>query len=234
MFVTRIAVSQSNYLPWPGYFDLIRQVDTFVFYDIVQYTKNDWRNRNKIKSANGIQWITVPVLHSDLNQSIDSIKIASPHWKKKHWNTIFQAYSKSPYFYQYSDFFADIYNRDWDNLSELNKLLTVAICDFLNIKTKFICSSAMKLQGDRNQRLLQICQLLDAKAYISGPAASSYLDTAIFGAQNIKVEWMNYSNYGPYKQQYGDYISGTSIIDLLLNEGPNSSLFLTGYTHDSF
>src|SRR5258706_8963894 len=122
-----VAVLQSNYLPWKGYFDIIHDADLFIFYDDVQYTKNDWRNRNRIKAANGTHWITVPA-GTNLNRLICEVQLDDPGWAKKHWNSISQTYSKAPYFNLYKDFFVDTYRgRSWHSLSELNQFLIVNI-----------------------------------------------------------------------------------------------------------
>src|SRR5579864_7157911 len=104
----RAAVLQSNYIPWKGYFDIIHDVDVFVFYDDVQYTKNDWRNRNRIKTAGGVQWLTVPT-GSDINRRICDVSLPDPNWTRKHWRTLHQAYSHAPHFHRYESFLSEIY-----------------------------------------------------------------------------------------------------------------------------
>jgi hypothetical protein len=230
--VTTIAVSQSNYIPWKGFFDLIQSSDIFVFYDSVQYTKNDWRNRNVIKTSNGLVWLTVPVHQKSLNQTINSVEIAGSHWAKKHWKAISQNYSKTAHFDQYSDYFAEIYLSKWLTLSELNQELIIGICNFLGVKTRFLKSEKYHLQGDKNQRLIQLCKELNADTYLSGPAAKSYIDPKMFEQAGVKLNWMNYSGYMPYQQLYGAYESSVSILDLLFNEGPNAIQYIKGRVND--
>jgi hypothetical protein len=231
--MTTIAISQSNYIPWKGYFDLIQSSDIFVFYDSVQYTKNDWRNRNVIKTSNGLIWLTVPVHQKTLNQAINTVEIVGPYWAKKHWKAITQSYSKSMFFNQYSDYFADIYLREWLTLSMLNEELIVGICNLMGIETTFLRSEEFQLQGDKNQRLIQICKELNADTYLSGPAAKSYIETKRFEQAGVKLKWMDYSGYMPYQQLYGAYESSVSILDLLFNEGPNAIQYIKGRVNDS-
>jgi hypothetical protein len=230
--MTTIAISQSNYLPWKGYFDLIQSSDIFVFYDSVQYTKNDWRNRNVIKTSNGLVWLTVPVHQKSINQTINSIEIAGSHWAKKHWKAITQSYSKSMFFNQYSDYFADIYSSKWLSLSELNQNLLMDICKLLGIEATFIRSESFQLHGDKNQRIIQICKELEADTYLSGPAAKSYIEPKIFEQAGVELKWMDYSGYIPYQQLYGGYESFVSILDLLFNEGPNAIQYIKGRIND--
>jgi len=224
--MTKVAICQSNYIPWKGYFDLIRQADVFVFYDIVQYTKNDWRNRNKIKTPNGPHWLTIPVLHKSLDQRIEEVEIANSLWKEKHWKTIKQNYSKSPYFSCYEDIFFTEYQKEWSNLSTLNQAMIVRICSLLGIETTLLSASTMDLPEDRIQRLISICKMFNASEYISGPAAKSYLDVDLFKRHGIDVRWMDYNNYKVYNQLYEPFDHYVSILDLLFNTGPSALDYL--------
>lgn len=231
--MTTVVISQSNYLPWRGYFDLIKNADVFVFYDTAQYTKNDWRNRNIIKTSRGLKWLTVPVSQTCSKQSIDSIRVAGSHWQKKHFQTIKQSYAKAKYFDQYADFVAGIYKKNWTHLSELNQELLISISKILKLNTKFVKSKNMTLEGDRNQRLIQVCQNFSASVYLSGPSAKSYLDVSSFHHHGIDVNWMNYSGYRPYNQLHGEYEQNVSILDLLFNLGPNAVDYIDGEFNDS-
>ena len=224
----KVVVLQSNYLPWKGYFDLIRQADLFIFYDDVQFTKNDWRNRNKIKTPQGSEWISIPC-GANLKRLINEVKIKDSGWQEDHWNRICLGYSKSEYFGLYKDFFEDFYlKRKWESLSELNQYLIVSIArKFLNLTTEFQNSTSYSLSGVRLNRLLDLLKKADATTYISGPSAKSYISDDAFRNENIKIDWMNYSDYPEYHQQFPPFVHDVSIIDLLFNEGPQAIRYLS-------
>src|SRR5699024_1846794 len=155
----KIAILQSNYIPWKGYFDLINLVDEFVIFDEAQFTKNDWRNRNKLKTSQGIQWITIPVLQESLEQKIKNTKISNTNWNIKHCRTMSQSYSKRKYFSDYKDIFEDVYlNGKEENLSKSNYKFIVAINYILDIKTKIRWSSEFALLEGQTEKLLSICK----------------------------------------------------------------------------
>ncbi|WP_432772927.1 WbqC family protein [Francisella salimarina] len=173
----KIAILQSNYIPWKGYFDIINMVDEFILYDDVQYTKNDWRNRNKIKTPQGLQWLTIPVYQKNLEQKINETQIAKSNWCKKHWNTILNNYSKSNHFKSYKDILEDFYmNCNESYLSEINYKLITIINQILDIKTKIRWSHEFELECGQTERLLSICKQCNADVYLSGPAAKDYFD----------------------------------------------------------
>ncbi|HNN86275.1 MAG TPA: WbqC family protein [Pseudomonadales bacterium] len=221
----RVAILQSSYIPWKGYFDIIASVDEFVLYDSVQYTK-DWRNRNKIKTPNGPQWLTIPV-HHKFSNLIQDVHTTNTTWKKDHWKSIQRNYSKSKHFSEIKDHVESLYEQcHHTRLSDINRYFLSHICEMIGINTPITDSSQYKHEGDRNQKLLMICQAAGADTYLSGPAAKQYLDVDLFAKNNIQVEWMDYSNYLPYTQPWGDFIHEVSIIDLLFNEGDNAIRFM--------
>jgi len=222
--MTKIAILQSNYIPWRGYFDIISKVDSFVIYDEVQYTKNDWRNRNQIKTLSGPLWLTIPVKQTSLNQKIYETEVVNQLWRRKHLNSIRSNYSKAPFFKEYFDFIANLYNGNEMLLSEINLKFIKGFCDILNIKTNLIDSRELKLEGDKNQRLINACHKLNATSYLSGKTAQCYLDEYLFVKNNIKLEWMDYSHLTEYHQLYPPYNVGVSIIDTILNIG-NKNIF---------
>ncbi|MFA7381833.1 MAG: WbqC family protein [Desulfurivibrionaceae bacterium] len=225
----KIAILQSNYIPWKGYFDLIGSVDEFVLYDDMQYTKNDWRNRNLIKTPNGPAWLTIPVRQETLSQTIRETRIANPLWHKQHWKTISQNYAKAAHFKEYKDFFAELYLGATEvYLSEINRKFLLAINGLLGITTTIRCSSEFVLAPGKSERLLALCRELGATSYLSGPAARDYLDTALFASAGISVEWMDYSGYPEYPQLFPPFAHGVSIVDLLFNEGANAPKFMKG------
>jgi len=226
----KIAILQSNYIPWKGYFDLINMVDEFILYDEVQYTKNDWRNRNRIQTRQGVQWITISIRHKHLSQLIKDTKITDRKWGKKHWTTIKQNYSKATYFKDYQDIFEALYlNSDEKFLSEINYKFIVAICNILGITTKIRWSSEFKLVDGQTEKLLGICKDCNADIYLSGPAAKSYFDEALAQKENIKVEWMDYSGYPEYRQRFEPFVHGVTILDLIFNEGSNATKFMKSF-----
>lgn len=226
----KTAILQSNYIPWKGYFHLIQSVDTFVVYDSVQFTKNDWRNRNRLILNGTANWITIPVRHQNLNQTIRDTKVANPKWASKHWKTIQQAYSKAPYFNDFSDKIAESYVQlsSETKLTEINLTLIRLICEILNIKTEIITDDQFDLPDDRLERLITICKKTNASTYLSGPAAKSYVDTRKFNESGISLEWMNYDKYRPYKQLSTDFDHNVSILDLLFCNGPEFQTYIRG------
>lgn len=227
--MSRVAVLQSNYIPWKGYFHLIKEVDFFVFYDDVQFTKNDWRNRNIIKTPQGLKWISIPVGKS-IKRLHSEVKTNDSTWQRSHYDQILAAYNLSPYFSFYKDFLFEVYcRRKWTNLSELNQYLIKHIStEFLNLKTKFLDSRDYKLNGHKQDRLLDLLQQLDAKFYLSGPSAQAYLDQQEFKARNIELAYINYNNYPIYEQLYPPFTHSVSILDLLMMKGPGASKFIWG------
>ena len=226
----KIAILQSNYIPWKGYFDLINMVDEFIFYDEVQYTKNDWRNRNKIKTPQGIQWLTIPVRQESLDQKIKDTKISDKKWNIKHWRTISQNYSKSKYFKDYKDIFEELYLKcDEEYLSQINYKFITTINEILEIKTKLRWSSEFELVDGQTEKLLGICKDCNADIYLSGPAAKDYFNEDLAKQENIKVEWMDYSGYKEYEQLNSPFEHGVSILDLIFNQGANAKEFMKSF-----
>ncbi len=226
----RVAVVQSNYIPWKGYFDVVRNVDLFVFYDDVQYTKFDWRNRNRIKTEQGSQWLTIPV-GTDTRRTIRAVQMADPHWQQQHWRKISHNYSRARHYRRYSEFFRDIYlGRRWRNLSELNQFLIRSIArDFLGIDTEFANSHDYAPAGAKLDRLLDILAKVEATHYVSGPAGGNYIDPARFEEAGIELLWHSYSGYPEYEQLFPPFEHAVSIIDVLFNVGPDAPEFIWGW-----
>jgi len=222
----RVAILQSNYIPWKGYFDMIAMVDEFIFYDEVQFTKNDWRNRNRIKTQAGVQWITIPVYHT-ISDRICDVKISQPHWAVKHWKTLQTNYAKAPEFKESGSIFREIYaNLTSASLSETNYTLISAITHYLGIKTKLSRSSDYQYEGDRSERLLSLCKAAGANSYLSGPAAQSYLDIGLFQSAGIEVKWMDYGGYAEYPQLFPHFEHFVSILDLIFNMGKKAKNYM--------
>lgn len=225
----RAAILQSNYIPWKGYFDLIDSVDDFVIYDIVQYTKNDWRNRNKVKTSNGTPWLTIPVAVSGIEQRICDTKVANSKWAKKHHSTLAQSYAKAPYYKHFKDELIQLYESaaSLELLSDINILFIKWVCEKLSIKTNIIDCAELELHSeDKVLRLVEICQSLNASTYVSGPAAKDYIPENVFDEAQIKLEWMDYSGYPEYQQLHQGYESAISVFDAILNLGPDAPQFV--------
>jgi len=229
----RIAILQSNYIPWKGYFDLINCVDEFVLYDDMQYTVDDWRNRNRIKTKQGVQWLTIPVSKKGhLSKKTSEIKVVDERWARKHWASLANAYAKSAYFKEYAECFEALYLHKaskLEYLSEVNYLFMSEIINTLGISTKIRWSSEFELGEGKTERLVNICTQAGADVYFSGPAARDYLDQEIFRREGINIEWMDYSNYPEYKQPHGDFEHAVSIIDLIFNTGSEAVRYLKSF-----
>lgn len=216
----KIAVLQSNYIPWKGYFDIIHDADEFIFYDEVQFTKNDWRNRNRILTPSGPQWLTIPTTGS-ITQTIDEVQTAGSKWQRKHFNTLVTYYSRAPFFEKYRTFLEDFYlGQEWPGLSELNRYLIIRISqDYLGIKTKFTDSRIYESHGTGHEKLLSLLQSAGAEYYVSGPAAKSYIHAEDYERCGIELHWKDYSGYPEYKQLHEPFCHNVTILDLLFNTG---------------
>jgi hypothetical protein len=224
--MTRVAILQSNYVPWKGYFDLIREVDRFVFYDDVQYTKNDWRNRNRIKTPQGVQWLSIPV-GTNLNRLVCEVALTDPRWQRQHWKTLAQCYASAPCWEKLSVFLRNVYlERTWTNLSDLNQFLIKTIArDYLGIQTEFDDSRQYATTGKKQDRLLELLEELKATEYLSGPAAQAYLDESAFRSRGIRLIYKSYQGYPEYPQLYPPFDHFVSIVDLLAMVGDDASHF---------
>lgn len=228
----KVFISQSNYIPWKGYFDAINEADVFVLYDDAQYTKGDWRNRNRIKTDSGLQWLSIPVQTKGKNyQKINEVKVLNQHWIIKHWKSIVHNYQKAPFFNEYSPMFEDLYMTamGYQFLSQLNYHFLTAIAKKLEIKTDFYLSSEFDFRGNKSEKLFHICKALQATHYISGPAASSYLEQDLFHRNNMEVIWMDYTAYPEYTQLFGSFEHYVSILDLLFNTGPAATSYMKSF-----
>ena len=224
----KVVITQTNYIPWKGFFDSVNLADEFVFYDDMQFTRRDWRNRNQIKTKDGVKWLTVPVeVKGKYFQKIKDTTISDPGWAKNHWDTITHNYSKAEYFKEYKDFFQELYmGKEYVLISDVNTTFTKAICKLLGIETKIRQSDEFELLEEKSERLVDICKKLNATDYYSGPAAKAYMDESKFENENIKIHYFDYSGYPEYRQLHGEFTHAVSIIDLLFNEGPDAKNFM--------
>ncbi len=228
-----IAILQSNYIPWKGYFDIIGLSDEFIFYDSCQYTKNDWRNRNLIKTSMGNLWLTIPVVNNSIissNQKINETKVLNSHWRRKHWLTLNTYYAKSPYFKEYKPLFEDLYLNDNEcYLSKINYKFIKLICDILGIKTKLSFDTDFTLSEGKTQRLVDLVKQSQGTEYLSGPAAKNYINAKEFEKANIKLTYISYDGYMEYSQLFPPFCHNVSIVDLIFNCGKDSVKYMKFY-----
>jgi hypothetical protein len=220
-------ISQSNYIPWKGYFDAIDKADVFVVYDDMQYTRQDWRNRNLIITPQGLKWLSIPVeMKGRLNKKIREVKVADNNWNRVHIETIKQAYKSALCYKEMIEWIEPLFrNCKYEFLSDINLYFIEKINSFLGINTEIKHSSDFHLKEDRNERLIHLCNDLNVSKYLSGAAAKAYLKEDLFIDNNIQVEFLDYSHYEKYTQLHsGDFEHGVSILDLILNEGENAKL----------
>lgn len=221
-------ITQSNYIPWKGFFDSIRATDVFVVYDDMQYTKRDWRNRNLIKTSQGSKWLSIPVeVKGKYFQRIRDTRIADKSWAKSHWNLLKESYRTAEHFKEMEAWLAPLYlNCELDYLTDVNMLFINAINNFLKIKTQILFSSQFILHEDKTMRLVNICKDIHATDYYSGPAAKVYMEENKFTGNGINVHYWDYSGYPEYKQLYPPFEHGVSILDLIFNTGVEAEKFL--------
>lgn len=222
----KVAIVQSNYIPWKGYFDLIAAVDEFILYDEVQYTRQDWRNRNQIKTPQGVQWLTVPV-KGKYPQKICDTEIAGADWAASHWRSLTHSYRRAPFFADVAGWLEPIYLQEtFSHLSALNRRLLEAVCAYLGIGTKIAYSSDYRLSEGKSERLVDLCLQAGGDEYVSGPAAKVYLEEQVFTNRGMKVTWFDYAGYPEYPQLWGEFTHGVTIIDLLFNCGPQAPRYM--------
>ena len=222
----KVGTIQSNFLPWRGYFDFIREVDLFIIHDDLQYTKGDWRNRNKIKTPHGTRWITVPVHYHRTDQLIEETKIDnSKPWARGMLNKIRNSYQKAPHFEPYFSELSDLLLEPAASISDLNLRLIKWVCSHLEIKTPLTFSREYYPQGVKTERLIGILEQVGATTYLSGPAAKAYIEPELFEQTGIHLEYKVY-DYPEYGQLYPPFDPAVSVIDLLFMMGKNSKNYL--------
>lgn len=226
----KVAIIQSSYIPWKGYFDIIHDVDEFIFLDDVQFTSRDWRSRNRIKTADGAHWLTVPA-GSDRSRLICEVTLDDAGWQTKHWKTLCHSYSRAPFFRQYASFFEELYlGQTWRNLSEMNQTMTQRIAhELLGIRTVFADSRGYAAQGAKLDRIIDLLRRCSATSYLSGPLAANYLEPQKFDALGIALQLKNYSDYPEYPQLYPPFEHAVSVLDLIFNTGPQAPEYIWGH-----
>ena len=227
----KVAVVQSNYIPWKGYFDLINSVDEFILFDEVQYTRRDWRNRNLIKTPRGLAWLTIPVAaKGHFHQKICDTQVSERGWGAKHWSSLARNYANAPHFELYRDVFEPLYRRDEPFLSVVNHAFLSAICGILGIATRISWSmDYTPLKEGKTERLVDLCRQAGASEYLSGPMARDYIDPALFDAAGIGLSFFDYAGYPEYPQSFGKFEHGVTILDLLFNLGPQAPRYMKSF-----
>ncbi len=223
-----VAIHQPQYLPWLGYFDKIQRSDAFCYLDNVQYKKNEWQNRNRIKTGQGRQWITVPVRYR-FPQKINEVKINNNvNWGKKHFQALITNYTKAPFFNKYIELFEEVFSKEWKMLSHLNIYLIEHIRKILNLEQKkSVLASDLHLSEDPTDRLIDICEVMGGDTYLSGQDGGKYMDLNRFKERGMKIVFQDF-RHPVYPQLFGDFQSHMSIIDLLFNCGPGSLNMIQG------
>ena len=222
-----ITIHQPQYLPWLGYLDKIDKADVFVILDNVQFKKNEWQNRNRIKTSHGCQWITVPVLYR-FPEKINEVRINNKsNWGRKHLQALITNYSNSTYFENYKSFFEDIFNRDWNCLVDINIEIIKFLITALELKTKLVIASDLELREEPTERLIDICKTLNGHKYLAGKDGNKYMNLELFDKEGIEVIFQDFK-HPVYNQLFGDFEPYMSAIDLLFNCGDNSLEILRG------
>lgn len=224
----KVAIVQSNYIPWKGYFDMIAAVDEFILYDDMQYTRRDWRNRNQIKTPQGVQWLTVPVqVKGKYHQKIRDTGIDGSDWALAHWKALAQNYRRAPHFEEIAAWLEPLYLAEpYTHLSQLNRRFIEAVCGYLGIKTIISNSWDYTLLAGKTERLTNLCAQAGGTEYISGPSAKDYIEETIFSEMGISLTWFDYSGYPEYPQLWSEFTHGVSILDLLFNCGKDAPRYM--------
>ncbi len=222
-------ISQPTYLPWTGYFRIMKEADVYVFMDNVQFEQRSWQSRNRIKSTQNFAWLSIPTHHGSQSRISEVEVDNSKPWKRQHLNAIKTSYGKAPYFSLYSSFFKSIYESSWTELALLNICLIKYFSAKLGLSPVFVRASKLGLEGKRTTLLLDICKMFGADRYVSSIGAKNYMEQdgakSIFEKERIKVEFLEVNSF-KYPQLFGEFIPELSVIDLLFNCGPDSSKIL--------
>jgi len=227
--VRTVSIIQSNYIPWRGYFDIIGLSDEFVILDTVQFTKNDWRNRNRIKVAAGSPWLSIPVKTGGrFGQTIAETEIADPAWAERHWSKLELTYRRTAGFGRYGPEIRTAYEAAaaLPLLSAVNRLFIERICALLGIETRISSAADYPDVGEKAERVLALCEAAGADRYLSGPAARSYLDPAAFAARGMELAYMDYAGYPEYDQPHPPFDPAVSVLDLLFCTGERAAEFM--------
>jgi hypothetical protein len=229
----KVAILQSNYIPWKGYFDLIHDVDLFIFYDDVQYTHSDWRHRNKLMTRDGPRWLTIPAGH-DLKRLICEVEIPDQSWKEQHRSIIEQNYREAPFIEESQPLLDFLYANPITNLSDYNQRAIRHLSNILGIRAEFIDSRLLGVNGRKTERLIGILESVGATKYISGPSARDYIDEPMFAEAGIELVYKEYPAYPAYQQCFPPFSPFVTILDLLMNVGPEAARYIWGWRQNEY
>lgn len=228
----RVAVIQSSYIPWRGYFDFIASVDRFVVYDDVQYSSGSWRNRNRLKMPEGLRWITVPV-RASVSLAIDEVPIseAGKPWRNHHREMLERSLGEAPHFDDARRIWGEAAAATLSRLSELNIRLLAGVCEYLRIATPIVTARPFGAQGSKTRRLVDLLQKVGATMYLSGPTARAYLEESLFREAGIGLAYKSF-DYAEYPQRWGAFAGAVTVLDLIANTGPAAREFLRSRSAD--
>lgn len=217
-----VSISQPRYLPWLGYIERLAQCDLFIHLDTVQYSPRDWENRNRIKTAQGTTWLTVPVKAGHRARIPDVLIDNEQGWQYRHWETLKTAYGRAPFFKTYASAFEAIYcERAWDTLTEWNLAALETVCGCLGISPQTTMASTLEPGGAGSELILNLCRQVGATVYLSGSQGRNYLDQTAFAAANIEIQYQDYV-HPVHPQVHGAFVPNLAVVDLLFNCGPRS------------
>ncbi|BAU48604.1 hypothetical protein SVA_2052 [Sulfurifustis variabilis] len=231
----RVGIIQSSYVPWRGFFDFIDSVDLFVVFDDVQYpVGRSWRNRNQLKTKNGLRWLTVPIAAKSTGLAIDEVAIGRTEkpWQDAHRRSLKEALGPAPFFAAAQRLWEEAIAAGDTGISALNVRLIRGICSYLRIETPIVTSREYGAAGRKTERLINLLQAVGASTYLSGPSAKDYLDEAAFQAHRIRLEFKSY-DYAEYPQLWGPFVGNVTVLDLIANTGPNAREFLKSRSPDA-
>jgi hypothetical protein len=223
-----VSVHQPQYLPWLGYFDKIRRADVFVLLDNVQFKKNEWQNRNRIKTPNGLQWLTVPVMYRH-PQLINEVEINNrDKWQHRQKQAIISNYKKAPCWSLLEEFFEEIFSSEWRCISQLNIFTVKRLAGILGIRTPiYIASELGEFSENPDERLIAVTRHFNGDTYLAGSGGREYMEVGKYAQNGINVIFQEYK-HPVYSQLYGDFIPFASVVDLLFNHGNESLKIITG------
>jgi WbqC-like protein family len=226
-----VVISQPTYLPWTGYFRIMKEADVYVFLDNVQFEQRSWQSRNRIKSVKEFSWLTIPTHHTSQSRICDVEIDNSKEWMRQHFTAIKTSYGKALYFGDYYPFFKSVYETDWTKLALLNIYLIKYFAKQLGLSPIFVKASKLSMEGKRTNLLLDICKMFGADRYVSSIGAKNYMEEdgakSIFEKEGIAVEFLEV-NLPKYPQLFGEFVPELSVVDLVFNCGPDSSKILFG------
>jgi WbqC-like protein family len=217
----RVTIHQPQFLPWLGYLDKIDQADLFIVLDTVQFKKNEWQNRNRIRTATGWQWLTVPVLQH-FGQRIEDVRInPTAAWQAQHLRALDMHYARAPYRDRYVSELRELYEQSWTKLSDLNRATIKWLLEAYGIATPVQSATEWNARDEPTDRLVDLCRAVGATCYLAGPGADGYMDKPRFEASGVQLE-MQVFQHPRYRQVYEPFEPNLSALDLLLMQGPDA------------